>query len=341
VKDFGYGYDANGQQTSISDRTPSAAVDTYETRCDGLGRPDQVRELKAGTAQSTTTYGYDANSNLTSWFADDQVAPQTDQYSAYSYDVRDMLESVKTGTSPTDTAVKNTAYTYTSRGQRATETKPNGNKVAYRWIEDGLMRSQVETQDLGGKLVSSHALAYNLDGQQSSDVSKVQNADSPTAYLNQTANLVYTADNRLRWITKSGANPGPMEAYSYDAAGNTTWQQQGTTNTFYKNDRNRLLCAGTTQTDPCAGTPTVYNYDPFGRLDTITAGDKTVERYGYDGFDRMVSDRKYDPATGASKSSQTSVFDPLDRTGPCRSRPRSAPARPRPQHSPTWACRTR
>jgi YD repeat-containing protein len=225
-----------------------------------------------------------------------------------------MLESIKTGTSPTDTAVKTTTYTYTSRGQRATETKPNNNKVTYRWIEDGLMRSQTETQDLGGKLVSSHALAYNLDGQQSTDVSKVQNADSPTAYLSQTASLVYTEDNRLRWITKSGANPGAMEAYSYDAAGNTTWQQQGTTNTFYKNDRNRLLCAGTTQTDPCAGSPAVYNYDPFGRLDTITAGDKTVERYGYDGFDRMVSDRKYDPATGASKSSQTSVFDPLDRT---------------------------
>jgi YD repeat-containing protein len=140
----------------------------------------------------------------------------------------------------------------------------------------------------------------------------VQNADSPTAYLNQTASMVYTADNRLRWISKSGANPGAYEGYSYDAAGNTTWQQQGTTNTYYKNDRNRLLCAGTTSADPCAGSS--YNYDPFGRLDTITAGDKTVERYGYDGFDRMVSDRKYDPATGASKSSQTSAFDPLDRT---------------------------
>jgi RHS repeat-associated protein len=173
---------------------------------------------------------------------------------------------------------------------------------------------QLETQDLGGKLVSSHLLAYNLDGQRSSDVSKVQNADSPTAYLNQTASLVYTADNRLWWITKSGANPGAIEAYNYDAAGNTTWQQQGTTNTYYKNDRNRLLCAGPTKADPCGSGSAAYNYDPFGRLDTVTAGDKTVERYGYDGFDRMVSDRKYDPATGASKSSQTSVFDPLDRT---------------------------
>jgi hypothetical protein len=43
--------------------------------------------------------------------------------------------------------------------------------------------------------------------------------------------------------TRPGSNPredsgNPNEAYSYDAAGNTTWQQQGTTNTFYKNDRN-------------------------------------------------------------------------------------------------------
>ncbi|TWD81922.1 YD repeat-containing protein [Kribbella amoyensis] len=142
----------------------------------------------------------------------------------------------------------------------------------------------------------------------------MQNADSPSSYLSQTQNIVYTADGRLRWITKTGANPGAFEAYSYDAAGNTTWQQLGSANTFLRYDRNRLLCAGLVQADPCSGSPAVYNYDPFGRLDTVASGDKTVERFGYDGFDRTVSHRKYDPATGALKSAQSSVFDPLDRT---------------------------
>jgi hypothetical protein len=69
------------------------------------------------------------------------------------------------------------------------------------------------------KTISSHSLGYDLDGRRTSDVSKVQNADSASAYLNQTANIVYTPGGLLRWITKTGANPGAHEGYSYDAAG--------------------------------------------------------------------------------------------------------------------------
>ncbi|WP_328995313.1 hypothetical protein OG394_12080 [Kribbella sp. NBC_01245] len=126
--------------------------------------------------------------------------------------------------------------------------------------------------------------------------------------------MVYTNDSRLRWITKSGSSPGAYEGYSYDAAGNVNFQRRGAADTWYKYDRNRLLCAGTTSTDPCAAGSANYNYDAFGRLDTVTSNDKLVERYGYDGFDRVVSHRKYDPATGALKSGQTTAFDPLDRT---------------------------
>jgi RHS repeat-associated protein len=270
-----------------------------------------VQELKSGSARSTTTYGYDANSNLTSWFADDQVAPQTDQYSAYSYDARDLLESVKTGTSPADSALKTTTYTYTARGERADITKPNGNKTTYRWIEDGLMRSLDEKQ--GNTLISSHSLAYDLDGHRTSDVSKVKSADS-AAYLDQTAQLVYETDGRLQSTTKTGTNPGPRERYWYDAAGNVTQQAQGSKTTYYSFDRNRLQCAGTDSTDACGPGSLAYNYDAFGRLNTVTGDDKTVERYGYDGYDRVVSHRKYDPATGTPKSSKTTMFDPLDRT---------------------------
>ena len=305
-KTFAYDYDVNGQQTAIHDTSSAALIDTYEVRYDGLGRADQIRELKAGAAQRVTTYGYDANSNLSSWFADDQVTPEVDQFAAYTYDVRDMLAKIESAKNPTDAAKKTTTYTYTSRGQRASVVKPNENVVAYRWIEDGLMRSQVE-KSKDGKLVSSHALAYDRDGNRTSDVSKVKNADSASAYLEQTASLTYTPDGRLRGVTKTGFNPGAGESYKYDAQGNVTGQTVAGVTTAYTFDRNRLLRA-------TSGATADYNYDPFGRLDTVTAGDKVVERYGYDGFDRIVSNREYDPATGTEKSRKTSVFDPLDRT---------------------------
>jgi YD repeat-containing protein len=65
--------------------------------------------------------------------------------------------------------------------------------------------------------------------------------------------------------------------------------------------RNRLL------TSSSAGVTTSYNYDPYGRLDTMTANGTVLQRQIYDGFDHVVESRstsggttkttKYTPST--------------------------------------------
>jgi len=57
-----------------------------------------------------------------------------------------------------------------------------------------------------------------------------------------------------------------------------------TTNYVY--DRNRLQTA-----TAVGGATSKYNYDPLGRLDTVTSGGQIVEKLVYDGFDRTVEQR--------------------------------------------------
>jgi RHS repeat-associated protein len=49
-----------------------------------------------------------------------------------------------------------------------------------------------------------------------------------------------------------------------------------------------------------------YNYDPFGRLNTVTTAGQTTQRYLYDGFDRIIEQHTDGILTQKS-------YDPLDR----------------------------
>jgi RHS repeat-associated protein len=91
------------------------------------------------------------------------------------------------------------------------------------------------------------------------------------------------------------------ESYVHDASGNVVSETVNGTTTTSTYDRNRLTTATR------GGVPSRYNYDPFGRLNTVTIGGQAVERFGYDGFDRLTDER-----SGTTLTHTT--YDPLDRT---------------------------
>jgi RHS repeat-associated protein len=76
--------------------------------------------------------------------------------------------------------------------------------------------------------------------------------------------------------------------------------------TSYTYDRNRL------QSSASGGQSAGYNYDPYGRLDTITSAGTVVERNTYDGFDHITQNTKL--GSGGTSTTTTYTFDPLDRT---------------------------
>lgn len=297
-KNFTYSYDLNGNLTSIADASSAAKIDTYSMTYTGLNQVQKVSESLSGTEKKATSFTYDANGQK-------QTTTHPDQYAQYLYDLRELVTTVKVGKSASDASPKTTGYTYTDRGLRLKETKANGNTVDYTYYLNAALKTQAEKKP-NGTLVSSHTYAYDANGNQAQDVASKMNADNHGAYLNATTDYTYDPANRLAQSVKTGTGAG-TETYVHDANANVVTQTIKNVTTNYTYDRNRLLSSSI----GAAGNS--YNYDPYGRLDTVVAGGKVVENRDYDGFDHVVKNAKLQ-ADGVTTKTSTYVFDPLDRT---------------------------
>ncbi|MBT2487486.1 hypothetical protein J7E96_02810 [Streptomyces sp. ISL-96] len=98
-KSFAYAYDANGNTTSIDDTSNGARIDAYTMTYDGLNQVQKVTEALAGQEKKATSYTYDVNGRLDS-------VTHPDQYSNYTYGLRELVKSVQVGKSATDTPPK-------------------------------------------------------------------------------------------------------------------------------------------------------------------------------------------------------------------------------------------
>lgn len=295
---FAYTYDVNGNLTSIDDTSSGARIDAYTVAYTGLNQVQKVTESLSGAEKKATSYTYDANGQS-------ETVTHPSQFSKYTYDLREQVKSVSVGKSATDNSPKVTSYTYTDRGQKLKETKANGNTVDHTYYLDGALKSTVEKKGGNTTLVASHTYAYDANGNKAQDVAKKMNADNHAAYLDSTTDYTYDPADRLSKSVKTGNGAG-TDTYVHDDNANVVSQTVKNVPTSYEYDRNRLLKATT-------GSSTAsYNYDPFGRQESVSSAGKVIERSVYDGFDHVVESQKSD-AGGAMKST-TYAFDPLDRT---------------------------
>jgi len=291
-RDFEYGYDVNGNLTTISDNSPGTAVDAYDIAYTGLNQVASVEELDGATTLATSSFTYDPNGAV-----ETTTHPAT--YSAFEYDARNLLSEVTNGTTATDPDPKVTTYTYTPRGERLLETKANANTVDLTYFLDGALKTMVERRP-GETLVSSHELTYDANGNRATDVARKMNADNNSAYLDTTFTYTYDPRDRLAGVERTGAGAG-TETYVHDANDNVVSQTVDGQPMSFAYDRNRLM---TSQVGPFV---TGHIYDPFGRLQSQQVFGIEQSRYVYDGFDRVQSHR-------AGAKTTTYVYDPLDRT---------------------------
>ncbi|ELS57260.1 golvesin C-terminal-like domain-containing protein [Streptomyces viridochromogenes] len=295
-KDFTYTYDANGLLKEVKDLSPDAKADTYTMTYDELNQLSKVEEKLGTTVKNTTSLTYDANGNIDSTTHDVT-------WSAFEYDVRDMINKITNADSPTAGNQQITTFTYTDRGQPLKQVKPNGNTVDYGYWLNGAVKSQVEKTS-ADRVVARHDLEYDPNGNRTKDTAKVMNADNSADYLDTVSVFDYDPQDRIAKVTKTGDAAG-TESYVYDGNSNIVEQTVGGTTTTSTYDRNRLLKT------TVAGVASTYNYDPLGRLDTVSSNGSVQEKYTYDGFDRIA---KYTAGTGTSAKSTTYVYDAFDRT---------------------------
>lgn len=292
AKTFTYTYDANGNQTGVTDTSSGARVDEFAMSYDVLNRLTTVEELDAGVVQNTTSYTYDANGNPLSYLHDRARG-------RFEYDPRGLISRATTATSASDPDPRVTTFTYTPRSETEKVTKANGNRVEVSYYLDGLVRNQVERKP-DGTVVSDHTLEYTANSEVAKDTSSVMNADDHADHLNNVYTYTYDPRDRIAEVSKTG-DTSSIESYIHDANNNVVEQTVDGVATTHTYDRNRLQSASSN------GVTTVYNYDPFGRLDTVIAAGTVVEDYAYDGFDRIQEHRT--PSTTTRYT-----YDPFDRT---------------------------
>ncbi|WP_308460799.1 DNRLRE domain-containing protein [Streptomyces sp. Ru71] len=295
-KDFTYTYDPDGLLKEVKDLSPGAKADTYSMTYDELDQLAKVEEKLGTTVRNTTSLTYDANGNIASTTHDVT-------WSKLDYDVRDMISKVTNADSPTAGNQQISTFTYTDRGQPLKQVKPNGNTVDFTYYLNGAARSQVEKTS-AGTVVASHDLEYDPNGNRSKDTAKLMNADNASAYVNTVSSFAYDPQDRIQQVTKTGDGAG-TESYVYDGNSNVVEQTVNGSTTTSVYDRNRLLKTTT------AGIASTYNYDPLGRLDTVSSNGSVQEKYTYDGFDRIA---KHTAGSGASARTTTYVYDAFDRT---------------------------
>jgi len=155
----------------------------------------------------------------------------------------------------------------------------------------------------GGTLVSSHQYTYDPDGNQSGDIEKLMSADNPGSDLNHTLAYSYDPQDQVTSVSTDGT---VTESYTHDSQGNVTAQTIGTTKTSYDFVQGRMESA------TAGGSTAEYNYDPLGRLDTVTSGSQTLQSNSYDGFDNLTSTSQLNTTTG-SMDTTSYKYDSLNR----------------------------
>ena len=320
-----YGYDANGNRTSVL--APGAAAATI-TDYDERNRPVQVTTPGGSVTQTsydgdgnvtsvtdpnlnTTTYQYNDDNNQTEVISPRNKTATTN----YFYDGLKRDHTAFNGTSTT-------RWTYDADGNVASVEDPDLNTTGYDRYPSGLVQTvhRADTSTLGytydgdqNQLTYVNARSktttygYNALNQQTSVKDPLNRATTttydPAGVVTKvtdpdTKYTTYTVDpaERTTAIDYSAAGTPDVSSIGYDADGNRTSMTDGTGSSSYGYDTQDRLTDATT-----AAGHTGYSYD----------ADSNVNQIAYPNGNHVV--RTFDPAeqlhTVKDWNNQTTTFD--------------------------------
>lgn len=283
-----YGYDRDGNRTSVSTSPSRGVVDTtrYAYDADGeqtckasanavargarCSRPgafgaagttriayDRNGDVVASTDAygNTTRYGYDGNGNQT------KVVTPAGQITTSVFDADNELTKV---VRPDGTSL---AYTYDPDGNQLTQTNGAGQTTSYTY--DAVNRQIT----VANPLHQVTKFGYDLNG----------NRTSLTNPAGQTTSYSYSAANQLTKIGYASAST-PDISYTYNADGYRVAMTDGSgTSAYTYDDLGRL----SSQTNG-AGATVRYGYDDAGDITSITYPSGKTVTQTYDGSGNLV-----------------------------------------------------
>ena len=308
-----YTYDNDSRLTQVTDPTG-----TYQFTFDNMGRltgtSTQYAFLTSRTL--TTSYGYDAASNRTS-FTDPENGS-----GSYAYDTLNRLQTL---TPPTAYGSGSFGLGYDALSRRTSLTRPNTVNTSYGY--DNLSRLLSVTHAKGGVTLDGATYTVDNAGNRTAKsdlyagvttnygydniyelLSATQGGNTTESYTYDPVGNRLTALGSAAWSynTSNELNSRPGDSYAFDANGNTITKtdSSGTTNYSWDYD-NRL----TSVTLPGSGGTVSYRYDPFGRR-IYKSSSSGISVYAYDG-DNLIEETNSGGAAVARYSQGSNIDEPL------------------------------
>ncbi len=255
-----YGYDNAGNRTAMT--SPSA---TFGYTYDAANRMTKKTETIAGKAYSTS-YGYDANDNITS-----QTYPSARAIS-YGYNNQNQATSIS-GFGGSITSVN-----YNIAGLPTSFITSNGITNSFTY----------NTRNFTTAITAGSALKLSYGYDTRGNTTSISNLLDSTK--NQT--LGYDALSRLTGFNGAWGSG----SFGYDSLGNRTSKVVSGSSTSYAYSSNRLNSAsggeaatysyngnGALSGGSWQGGSYSLGYDPFSNLQTFSSGTTTLASFGYDG----------------------------------------------------------
>jgi RHS repeat-associated protein len=275
-----YGYSGANDRTSAVDPNKNETKWTY----------DSTHDVETVTTPKgeTTTIKREAHGNPETI---SRPAPgKTTQTTTCKYAVHGELESVE------DPLKRVWRYGYDSKGNRTSETNPEGNMRTWEYDEDSQeaatigprgnvpgskpaeFTTKIERDSQGRPLKITdpltHTTKYTYDGDGNVETTTDGNARKTT--------YTYNADNQPIKVKEPN---GTVTETEYDGAGQVIGQTDGTKNTT-KYVRNAV--EEVTEVKDPLGRTTTKEYDAAGNLKTLTDPAKRTTTYAYDPANRLT-----------------------------------------------------
>jgi RHS repeat-associated protein len=279
-----YGYDSNGNLTSVVPPSPAGAT---TSTVDALSR---VLSVTDGKAQKTT-YSYDTLDRVTQILYNGATTctPSTGNCITYVYDADGNRQSMtdQSGT---------TSYYYDALNRGTTESLPDVSSICAGSSPAGITYTYDGVGNLLTYCDSGGTTTYTYDPD-----NRLLSIAEPGGSCGSTPTLCttfgYNADGNRRTITFPG---GATETTGFDNAQNVTSvvgkSSTATTLTSfaytYANGSNDTpLVQTATENDPVASNTYTFAYDALNRLTgaSVTSGTGTAYSYAYDSDSNMLS----------------------------------------------------
>ena len=281
---YSFNYDTYGNNTSVSISSGGNTItSTAAYTSDGNRLTSTTNALG-----DTTTYSYNANTNVLEWvkYPEDTDATKT----SYSYDSMYRMTGAA-ATTNTGTALT-VGYTYSDDMLTAIQTGSTTYSLAYG---DFALRSSTK---IGSRTLASYS--YSTDGNHYLTSLDYSNGDSVDYSYDKYGNVTketyedgetvsYAYDNNGDLATVTDSATGRKNTYYYDTTGRLMkYEEKGSGHSLlvgYRYDEVNNL-TGIVEKISGVERTTTYTYDEDNRVTGSTTGN-AGRSYGYDGFGRV------------------------------------------------------